>query len=135
MAAIIDASVALKWVFEEPGSPAARSLLAEQTLAAPDLLLAECGNILWDRARRGLIGPDDARAAFAAIEAAPVRMIPARPLVLRAQEIAIELERPLYATLHLAAALAERAVLVTANPGFLSAVQAHPVYRDAVRRL
>ena len=43
---VIDASVAIKWVVEEPGTPEAL-LLRRHRLLAPDLLMAECANILW----------------------------------------------------------------------------------------
>ncbi len=45
-AAIVDASVAVKWVVQEPGSDRAR-WLAKAKLEAPDLLSTECANVLW----------------------------------------------------------------------------------------
>ena len=68
----VDASVALKWVIEEPDSDAARKLLAEDVLVAPDLLYIECANSLWRKVRRAQLDRDEARAAYAAIEAAPI---------------------------------------------------------------
>ena len=53
MTVVVDASVALKWVIEEDGSEAAGALLLEEPLAAPDLLIVECANVLWAKARRG----------------------------------------------------------------------------------
>jgi hypothetical protein len=50
---VVDASVALKWVIEEDGSDAAEALLLEEPLTGPDLLLVECANVLWTKARRG----------------------------------------------------------------------------------
>jgi predicted nucleic acid-binding protein len=44
--AVIDASVAIKWVVEETGPAAALSLLRGPQLLAPDLLMPECANIL-----------------------------------------------------------------------------------------
>ena len=44
-AAVVDASVAVKWVVPETGSDLARSL-SNASLEAPDLLLVECANIL-----------------------------------------------------------------------------------------
>jgi predicted nucleic acid-binding protein len=69
---IIDASVALKWVIEEDGSEAAGALLLGEPLAAPDLLMVECVNVLWAKARRGVLTRDLAGAALVAIQAAPV---------------------------------------------------------------
>jgi predicted nucleic acid-binding protein len=53
---VVDASVALKWVIDEDGSEAAGALLLEEPLAAPDLLMVECANVLWTRGAR-LRGP------------------------------------------------------------------------------
>ena len=49
---VIDASVAIKWVVDEPGTEQAL-LLRRHHLVAPDLLVPECANILWKKIRRG----------------------------------------------------------------------------------
>lgn len=135
MAVIVDASVALKWVIEEAGSDTARRLVEGEELVAPDLLFIECANALWAKVRRKQILRADAMAAFAAIEAAPISSVPGRAYVASAQAIAFELEQTAYDSLYLAVALAEHAVLVTADEQFNRAAQAHPVYRDFVRQL
>ena len=132
---IIDASVALKWVLAEDGSDRARGLLASETLAAPGLFWIECANVLWTKARRGHLTEADARGAFAAIDAAPVSAIAARGLAQAAQAIAFELDQTAYDSLYLATALAQRAVLVTADETFANAALAHPVYAASVRKL
>jgi len=43
---VIDASIAVKWVVGEDGSDEALALLRTARLSAPDLLAAECANIL-----------------------------------------------------------------------------------------
>ena len=50
MTAVIDTSVALKWVIDEDGSEAARELLLGEALAASDLIIVECANVLWAKA-------------------------------------------------------------------------------------
>ena len=132
---IVDASVAIKWVVEEPGSEPARKLISEELLAAPELLFVECANVLRTLVRQGRLGVVPARQFLAAIDAVPIRGIPIRPHAATAHAIAVELSRSAYDSLYLAAALAERAVMVTADEAFARAAMAHPVYASAVRLL
>ena len=60
MSIVIDASVALKWVLNEPETGAALALRAEQ-LIAPALWLAEAANALWRHVRLGEITAERSR--------------------------------------------------------------------------
>lgn len=135
MTLVVDASVALKWVLPEEGRDRALGLLTEDELIAPDLLHVECANALTMRVRRGLISPVDASDALHVILNAPVLIRTSASLVSKAHDLSIELQSTAYDSLYLALAVAEGAVLVTADEKFARAVQAGPDRAPFIRSL
>lgn len=102
---VIDASVAIKWVVEENGTPDALALLQAGGLAAPDLLVAECANILWKKVRRNELLSDEAAMAARLLQGADIELFPTRHLLEPAITLAIELDHPTYDCVYLALAL------------------------------
>jgi predicted nucleic acid-binding protein len=122
MSLIVDASVAVKWVAEEPGSAAARALLSDR-LFGPELLLAEVGNALRKKLARSIIPREQAARGAQIVERAFDKLFPMRPLVFDAIGLALELNHPVYDCVYLALAARERLPLVTADDGLLAAAQ------------
>ena len=120
-AAIVDASVAVKWVIEEEGSAMARRL-SRIPLEAPDLLLVECANILWKKARLGDLTAAEAKERLERLLRAPVRLAASRDLLTPALELSLELRHPVYDCLYLALAQRRGVPLVTADERLVSAL-------------
>ncbi|HWB47930.1 MAG TPA: type II toxin-antitoxin system VapC family toxin [Stellaceae bacterium] len=71
---VVDASVAIKWVLDEEGSPIARRLLDDELLIAPDFLIVECANILWAAVRRNRLTAERSTAALVGMRDLPVQL-------------------------------------------------------------
>lgn len=135
MTLVPDASVAVKWVLAEEGSEDAARLLLGEPLVAPDLLIVECANVLWTKARRHLLTRQQAVARLAGIKSVPMVLLPGDAYVDAAHSIAFDIDHSVYDCLYLALALAEQAMLVTADLRFASAARRHGVYASSVRLL
>jgi predicted nucleic acid-binding protein len=125
---VVDASVAIKWLVDEPLSAQAAKLLDDDLpLAAPELIYAEAANALWAIARRGQIGAADVREALDLLADAPL-MVPSsmRQLMAAAARLAVDLDHPVYDCLYLALALQEQRPVITADLRFHRVVRAHP---------
>lgn len=121
---VVDASVAIKWFLAEEHSQEADALLAGgEALHAPDLLLAECGNILWKRVNRGELTTNRAFAILDALQESPLAIKPATPLLTEAFAIANRYQRSFYDSLYLALAESMDAPLVTADLRLFNALQ------------
>lgn len=112
---VVDASVVIKWVVPEVGTSEALSLLHGNALIAPDLILVECTNILWKKARRRELSAAEAHFAARLIEGSDLQLREMLPLLTPSLELAIELDHPAYDCIYLALALKENLRFVTAD--------------------
>ena len=122
---MVDASVAIKWVVREPDSGLAMALLADCRLAAPDLLVPECANILWKKARRGELAMGHALAAAQLLAGVDIELRPTRHLLESATRLAIDLDHPAYDCVYLALAVELGAPFVTADARLRRRVDQH----------
>jgi len=121
---VIDASVAAKWFLPEEHTDAALTFLDDSfTLAAPDLVVAELGNLLWKRVRAGHLTSADARLILKALLAAPLEIEPAAKHLDLAFDIAVPLDCPVYDALYLSVAVARQSRLVTADRKLYEAIK------------
>jgi len=133
---VIDASVAVKWVIEEEGTTEALAL-RDRALAAPDLLIAECANILWKKVRRNELSEQEAVFAAGLLARADIELMAMRPYLEVAVRIAVALDHPAYDCIYIALAEAEELRFVTADMSLLGKVgqQASARYVDRVLSL
>ncbi|MCY3826801.1 MAG: type II toxin-antitoxin system VapC family toxin [Candidatus Dadabacteria bacterium] len=123
---VIDASVAIKWVVEEGGTAEALDVLRNARLSAPDLLIAECANILWKKVLQSDISEDEALLKAQLLEHAEIELLPTRHLLGSATALAVKLNHPAYDCLCLALALNTGRPFVTADERFRRKVSEHP---------
>lgn len=127
---VVDASVAVKWFVAEIHSDAALRLLEpDVVVSAPDLIGPEFGNTIWKKVRRQELTTAEAAEVLNAFEKIGVEIYPSNVLVSAAFELAIALDRTVHDCLYLALAVAQDAVLVTADRRFHAAVSASGLAR------
>ena len=116
---VIDASVVVKWVVEEDGTSEALAVRRRAKLIAPELLAAECANILWKKVQRGELSKEEALLAARLLQAADIEFLPTRHLLEATTRIAVELNHPAYDCLYLALAVERDCRFVTADERFV----------------
>jgi predicted nucleic acid-binding protein len=122
---VVDTSVAVKWVVPENGDGIEADTgialtLLPRGLIAPDLMLAEFGNAMWKKVRRGEIPAEQAREALGILPTL-VTFFPTRAFAARAMEMSFLLDHPIYDCVFLALAEARQLQLVTADRRLLKA--------------
>lgn len=123
---IVDASVAVKWLAPEPDSSAAEAVAEGGTLAAPELLLVECANILWRRVRKGEMPRRDATTGLMDLRSAPLALHRDEDLVDSAQTLALDFDHPVYDCLYIALARRLGVPVITADRRFAELAERFP---------
>ena len=123
---VLDASIALKWVFTEPDAAKARQLRddfrnALHELIAPDSFTLEIAHALTKAHRRSLV-PDPWRLWVDVMTTVP-HLFPSLPLTPRAIQIASRARIGVYDCVYIALAEREGCELVTADTRLLNSLR------------
>ena len=116
---MIDASIAVKWVVEEDGTAEALALRQRGKLIAPQLLVAECANILWKKVQREELLKEEALLAARLLQGAEIELLPMQSLLEAAVRMSIEIDHAAYDCVYLALAIDNKCQFVTADERFL----------------
>ena len=120
---VVDASVAVKWFIDEPGTNAAEAVLSgSETLIAPALIRVEVAAAITRKVRLGEIEVREAEEAcrlwIAALSSGVPILSPDEDNIVSAIELAIQIRHPLQDCLYLALARRVDGTLLTADPKF-----------------
>lgn len=125
---VVDASVAIKWFLPENHSDAALRLVTQQhTLYAPDLIFSEFSNVLWKRVRKNEISKSEADSTLEGLLALDLQVQASQSLIPLALGIACRVNRTVYDSLYLAAAIVLSSLLVTADAKLYRALSKGPL--------
>jgi predicted nucleic acid-binding protein len=135
MTLVVDASVAVRWLFPVARDGQADDLARVETpLIAPDLVLAEIANAAWKFVTFDGLSPQAATTIVLAADKAFDELVPSAGLKNRALQIAIELRHPVYDCFYLALAEQRDCQLVTADERLLRAC-GRTEFAKRIRRL
>lgn len=123
---IVDASVAVKWLFKEDHSDTASALLARPDLMAPSLIHAEVANAIWTKRRRGELMDDSELTMLPDKLASILQTVDEMPMIQHALTLAFALDHPVYDCVYLALAEALDQELVTADMRFKNKLSGYP---------
>lgn len=122
---VLDASVAIKWVLVEVGTPRANQLREDfrnqaVQLLAPDIFAAEVAHALTRAERRGILQQGESAALLADVLSTAPDLHPFLSLLPRALEISSKMRCGVYDALYVALAEQEVCDLVTSDQKMIS---------------
>ena len=112
---VLDASVAIALVVQEPGTAAALAAVAGTEPIVPDTFWGEVANALARKVTLCVIDRGTANDALDLLRKLVERTVPTEPLIASALAMSLDLAHPVYDCLYLAVAMACEAPLVTAD--------------------
>lgn len=119
----VDASVAIKWFLPEIHYQSAVLLLkSKYEIIAPDLILAEFGNILWKKTNLKEITPQQAEDILKDFIRFPIQTVSSKFLLSSAYKLAYETSTTVYDCLYLVLAQSRECSLVTADKKFYESI-------------
>ena len=122
MAYVVDASVAVKWLVVEDDSADALSLLDDDDLHAPRLLVSEVANAVWRKVRLDQVDRAAAGQLLATMSDMPVRWHTDEAICADAIRLAIAHDRPVYDLMYIALAQRLGVRVVTADQRLVNAL-------------
>jgi predicted nucleic acid-binding protein len=121
---VLDASVALKLLTREPGTPEAQSRLSsEDQWIAPDWLAVEVASGLANKIRYEGLNVERAEVALRSLPLFIDRTVETLPILSEAIRLSVDLGHALYDCLYLLVALKENGRVLTADDKLVSAAQ------------
>ncbi len=131
-ALVIDASVAVKMFIEEDESDLAEALLAgarnqEVALLVPELLFAECANVLWKYARRTKMAPSEVDQRAGVFLKIAFESVPVKGLLVSAIQLASAADISVYDALYAVLARDRKLPLVSADEKLLNKLIGHKI--------
>ena len=130
---VVDASVVVKWMLPEPlSNEAIRLQSPSHQLHAPSFFEIEVANVLWKKARQGLLSRALADSLAGQLASLPMARHADSPLVAAAFDLAGRLGRTVYDCMYLALAVRLGGQMVTADERFVNSLTGTPWAASAV---
>lgn len=130
---VVDASVGVKWVVDEPGSEEAVALIAGRRLVVPSLFWVETANALAMKVKRRELTRAAAADAWRDLVDAPLDVVSiSADTISPALTLALDLQHTVYDCAYLAIALEVGCPVVTVDRRFAQIVAGYPSFAGRV---